>query len=194
MNIWEERYQAENFGWDAGTFTPALNEWCELQEGRFSNVAAVGVGTGYDLIPLSSVSQNLVALDIAATAKRRFDEIVKSKLDEEAKTQFLLEDFFEYRPEQPFDLIWDYTFLCAIDPSQREAWAATMGRLIKKGGTLLALIFPVVEKDDGPPFALVPYSVHRLLADNFDVVSCTAPAESHEGRSGKEFLTEYRRK
>lgn len=194
MNIWEERYQNESFGWDAGTYTPALNVWCEAQSKRFSNVAAVGVGTGYDLIPLSKVSENLIALDIAATAQRRFNEIVKRDLDERAQTQFLLENFFEFRPKMPFDLIWDYTFLCAIDPSEREAWATTMARLIKKGGTLLALIFPVVEKEGGPPFALVPHSIHRSLSENFELVSCSAPSRSHEGREGKEFLTEYRRK
>ncbi len=194
MNIWEERYQNESFGWDAGTFTPGLQEWCDSQTEVFSNVAAVGVGTGYDLVPLSKVAKHLFGIDFAQTAKNRFLELVKPSLNTNAKTEYLLENFFEYSPNQPFDLIWDYTFLCAIDPSERQAWAETMARLIKSGGTLLALIFPVVEKGDGPPFAVMPHAIHALLADDFELISCVAPQKSHEGREGKEFLTQYRRK
>ena len=54
---------------------------------------------------------------------------------------------------QKFDFIYDYTFLCALDPSIRTAWAEKMARLLKPDGELLTLIFPIRENStSGPPF------------------------------------------
>lgn len=41
-------------------------------------------------------------------------------------------------------------------PEMRPKWAARMAEIIKPGGTLVALIFPIVEKKGGPPFAVTP--------------------------------------
>lgn len=43
----------------------------------------------------------------------------------------------------PFDLGFDYTFLCALHPDMRRDWAPAWGRLLRPGGLLLTLIFPV---------------------------------------------------
>ena len=54
---------------------------------------------------------------------------------------------------EKFDFIYDYTFLCALDPSIRVAWAEKMAALLKPDGELLTLIFPIRENStDGPPF------------------------------------------
>ncbi len=39
----------------------------------------------------------------------------------------------------PFDLIYDYTFLCALPPSLRPRWAARMSELLAPDGTLICL-------------------------------------------------------
>jgi methyl halide transferase len=44
------------------------------------------------------------------------------------------------------DLVYDYTFLCAIPPVMRGQWAAKMASLVKPGGELLTLIFPICDK------------------------------------------------
>lgn len=194
MTDWEAQYQKNEIGWDAGKATPGLEHWCETTTQRFQHIGAPGVGTGYDLIPLSKIGIHVTALDVAPSAKLRFEDKVKTHVDSNATVDYLITDFFQYGPDAIFDLVWDYTFLCAIDPSQRQEWAKTMARLIKPSGTLLALIFPVGTRAGGPPFTLIPEKVHELLAEDFELISCEAPVGNHEDRKGVEFLTEYRRR
>lgn len=81
---------------------------------------------------------------------------------------FLNEDFFTWEPAEKFDLIVDYTyvynldlcflfiqydftlyicisrsFFCAFEPAVRPLWAQRMEKLLKPGGELITLMFPV---------------------------------------------------
>ena len=74
-------------------------------------------------------------------------------------------DFFE--PTElagTYDLIWDCTFLCALDPSVRAQWAERTASLLAPDGALLTCIFPIAPgKVGGPPFALDFDLVRGLL-------------------------------
>ena len=57
-------------------------------------------------------------------------------------------------------------FLCALQPHDRKAWAQRYKTLIKPGGQLATLIFPVDasrNKDEGPPFPVTPELYTELL-------------------------------
>lgn len=57
-------------------------------------------------------------------------------------------------------------FLCALQPEQRELWAATWYDLIKEEGRLVCLIFPIdPDRQGGPPFA-VTTGLYRNLLEN----------------------------
>lgn len=57
-----------------------------------------------------------------------------------------------------------YRFLCALQPSQREAWAKTWAQLIAPDGHLVTTIFPVdSERTGGPPFPVTPEIYAQLL-------------------------------
>lgn len=71
--------------------------------------------------------------------------------------EFRTDSFFDLTPmhvkEHQFDFVYDYTFLCALEPSIRLDWANKMSEVIKPGGVLLTLIFPILEgRVGGPPF------------------------------------------
>lgn len=56
---------------------------------------------------------------------------------------------------QPFDVAYDYTFFCALPPALHHKWAAAYGRMIRPGGVLVALVYPIIgEKEGGPPVSL----------------------------------------
>lgn len=46
------------------------------------------------------------------------------------------------------------SFLCAMEPRLRPAWAARFSEIIKKDGVLITLMFPLDDHEGGPPFAL----------------------------------------
>ncbi|KAE8338033.1 hypothetical protein BDV24DRAFT_177144 [Aspergillus arachidicola] len=55
-----------------------------------------------------------------------------------------------------FDLVYDYTFLCALHPQMRPQWAARMSQVVAPGGVLVCLEFPMYKDptQPGPPWGL----------------------------------------
>jgi len=73
----------------------------------------------------------------------------------------------------------------------------TMAKLVKPGGTLVTLIFPVVEKQGGPPFQVDIAEMRGILERNgFEncLLEPIAPEKSHKGRGGQEHLGVWKRK
>ncbi|KAI7233390.1 hypothetical protein KC330_g5425 [Hortaea werneckii] len=94
-------------------------------------------------------------------------------------------------PEQPaepktFDLIYDYTFLCALPPALRPAWSKRMSQLLSPlGGILICLEFPLKKppSSGGPPHGLTRELYEQLLNRPGKGVEYTRPS-SEEGAQG----------
>jgi len=111
---------------------------------------------------------SVVAMDIAPTACKAAElELQRiaetsSASQAAANVQVRCGDFFTMDGE--FDLIWDCTFLCALDTSVRDQWASQMRKLLKPGGVLLTCVFPISEHmRGGPPYPLSIPLVQGLL-------------------------------
>lgn len=194
---WEQAWREGRTGWDAGVSPPALEELVaggQLPPGR---VLVPGCGAGYDVLTLATAERTVVGLDVAPSAARRFESLRAARGIPEERARVETADFFVYEPEAPFDLIWDYTFLCAIEPSMREAWAEKVDRLLGPGGELVTLIFPAVDEPPrgvGPPHPLQPAHVRRLLEPRWSAVELRPVLHSHPGREGMEWLGRWRRR
>ncbi len=115
------------------------------------------------------------------------------------RVEVKLMNFFDIKPEnddEKFDFVYDYTFLCALDPSVRVDWAAQMASIIKPGGELFTLIFPITTKVGGPPFAVTLdlYS-SLLLPVGFDCLhlEMLPPELCHRGREGMSGIGRWKR-
>ncbi|GJC98138.1 thiopurine S-Methyltransferase [Colletotrichum higginsianum] len=81
-------------------------------------------------------------------------------------------DFFsdswleEWNRGKAFDLIFDYTFLCALPPTARSSWATRMATLLSPRGRLVCLEFPSGKplSQPGPPWGLTPEIYLALLS------------------------------
>ena len=74
---------------------------------------------------------------------------------------FLVADFFKddltaHANAGCFDVIYDYTFLCAIPPELRPQWSKRMSELLAPNGCLICLEGPLAKppKAGGPPHGL----------------------------------------
>lgn len=201
MNDWEERWRAGRTGWDAGRSAPALLELVQSGTLPVGRALVPGCGAGYDVLTLASPERSVLGLEIAPTAIERFDGLRTSAGVPAERASVSQADFFTFVPGAPFDLVWDYTFLCAINPERRSAWAKQMSTVLRPGGELLTLIFPVTgfEPDAsnvgvGPPYPLSPSYVERLVREHFETVSLSKVESSHVERQGKEWLGRFRRR
>lgn len=112
-----------------------------------------------------------VGLEISATAIDAAREMLTSLSPDDqppvGSANFQLTNFFDMpteKAEDKFDFVYDYTFLCALNPSIRDMWASKMAALVQPGGELLTLIYPISEdKEDGPPFRVSLEIVKNLL-------------------------------
>ena len=82
----------------------------------------------------------------------------------------------------------------------RESWAKQMSKLIKPGGELLTLVYPVNKETDpkkeGPPFPVTPEIYKELLLSNgFECVYLERVPEhlSHPDRVEREYFGRWRR-
>lgn len=124
---------------------------------------------------------------------------VKGELNLElaGRAEVVLGDFFDGAAHQPYDVGYDYTFMCALMPEMRPEWAAAWAGHLRPGGILATLVFPVdPEKMGGPPHAVTPEIYKELLEPaGFALRSMEAvpPEQSHPGRCGKEFMAVWER-
>ncbi|GAX79709.1 hypothetical protein CEUSTIGMA_g7150.t1 [Chlamydomonas eustigma] len=212
LNQYSSRWEAmwsqgivKGQAFDAGASSPALKNLLSSGKMHLKGLSTLvpGCGRGYDLVTFAAAgAASADGLELSASAvdnaQSYLNEIEAPELT--AACHLHVGDFYKWQPESgPYDVGYDYTFCCAMHPSQREDWAVTWSRLIKPGGTLITLIFPVDSSRDpdvGPPFPLTPELYHKLLpAAGFECVSVepVPPELSHNGREGKEYLGLWRR-
>lgn len=195
---WEKAWQEGRTGWDAGGSPPILEELVRGGDLPTGRALVPGCGAGWDVFTLASDDREVVGLDVAPTAARRFADLRAERGIGADRAHILIEDFFAHTPAAPYDLVWDYTFLCAIDPSERPRWADKMDALVAPDGELVTLIFPAVEGDspfgEGPPFPLLPQHLRDLLEPRWRPVRLEPVTHSHPGREGLEHIGRWKRR
>uniref|UniRef100_A0A0D3GCZ1 Methyltransferase domain-containing protein n=1 Tax=Oryza barthii TaxID=65489 RepID=A0A0D3GCZ1_9ORYZ len=142
---WEKSWEAAVTPWDLGKPTPIIEHLVK------SGTLPKGRALGYDVVALASPERFVVGLDISSTAVEKAKQWSSSLPNADCFT-FLADDFFKWKPSEQFDLIFDYTFFCALDPSLRLAWAETVSGLLKPHGELITLIYLISDQEGGPPF------------------------------------------
>ncbi len=158
----------------------------------------------YDVIELSKCGFNAVGVDVSTSAVAAANSLSSTIAPSELKggISYHIEDILS--PSQSgavrskkYDFIYDYTFLCALEPSLRARWASTMKELLKPDGELLTLIYPLGDYEGGPPYAMSVGLVRGLLEGvGFEpfYLEQVVPAQSHPGREGREALGRWRLK
>ncbi|KAI0451069.1 S-adenosyl-L-methionine-dependent methyltransferase [Xylaria acuta] len=174
---WEDKFTP----WDRGGPSMALYDLLREspngviplpREGSPKTALVPGCGRGYDVLLLSSFGYNVYGLDVSSqaldAAKENAERVLKEGLllyetegSKRGAIAWICQDFFaeEWEDVQtPFDLIFDYTFFCALPSPMRPAWASKMKSLLSPGGRLVCLEFPSAKRSNepGPPWAAPP--------------------------------------
>ncbi|CAL5036851.1 unnamed protein product [Urochloa decumbens] len=159
---WEKSWEFGVTPWDLGKPTPVIEHLVRsgtLPKGR---ALVPGCGMGYDVVALASPERFVVGLDISDMAVKKAKQWSSSVPNADYFT-FLVEDFFKWTPDEQFDLIFDYTFFSALDPSLRVYWAEAVNRLLKPDGELLTLIYLISDQEGGPPYNNTVADYQRVL-------------------------------
>lgn len=211
QSLWEALWDNGTYlPWDRGQSSPSLvdllndNPSLITPPSPSSQLTALvpGCGRGYDVLLFASHSLKSYGLELSPSAVTAARENAKSSgLQPELHT-FITGDFFtkNWQVDTPekFDVVYDYTFLCALDPSQglREKWAERMAALVKEGGVLICLEFPLYKDLElpGPPWPLRE-GIYRGLLENVGFVRemYVTPRRYLESGEGSDMVSVWRR-
>lgn len=183
---WEEAYQRRETPWEKGKPHPGLVDFLAENGPMQGEIFVPGCGSGQDVRALSAPENHPVGVDLAPFA------ITKAKSRPAiANEEFLLADLFDLPPkfDRHFDWVFEHTCFCAIDPSLRQDYVATIVRLLKPGGRLLAIFFINPDHtEDGPPYRVSHAELEEFFGAHFRIEREWVPARTHPGRAGRELM------
>ena len=177
--FWDERYLGGVTPWDAGGVPPRLRKWLTTQTPM--RILVPGCGSGYEVRLFAEVGHDVLGIDFSdaavQAARRRLGALAQ---------RVRQADFFALE-EGAFDLVYERTFLCALPPRLRPAWAERVAGLVRPRGWLAGFFF-FDDNVKGPPFGISARALHELLAPAFELTEDEAipAAQSVPVLAGKE--------
>ncbi len=153
---WERAYQQGALTWDMGTPTPVFQRLLAEKDAQDKSVfppgriLIPGAGLGYDAREFARHRFEVVAVDFARDAA----EAMRNALTPETAHAVVQADLFQLPAawNETFDYVLEYTCFCAIDPTRRGEYADVIARMLKHGGSYIALAFPTNGYTGNPPF------------------------------------------
>jgi hypothetical protein len=184
-NKWDGLWQQGTTPWDRSVPSPALIDALSEKADTLGAAAVAGdsktrkralvpgCGRGYDVLLFSSHGYDAYGLDASQTAIDYCKALAQEQGDDNSKypvkdeqlgrgeqkfvyADFFKDDFLAQTNGGKFDVIYDYTFLCALPPDMRPRWSKRMSELLAFNGHLICLEFPLTKPptSGGPPHGL----------------------------------------
>ncbi|KAI9928457.1 hypothetical protein MW887_002502 [Aspergillus wentii] len=206
---WSNLWDTDNSDlWDRGKPSPALIDLIEersdlfhptAESGNRKKALVPGCGKGYDVVMLALHGFDVYGLEVSETGVSVAKEYARNELihpqeynfgssaqrQDRGEVVFIQGDFFksDWDAGIKFDLIYDYTFLCAIHPTMRPQWASRMADLLAPTGQLVCLEFPMWKdpKLPGPPWGLDGVHWNLLVEGGDGIVGDEAVKDSKGG-------------
>ena len=187
---WQERYQTEDTPWDKGEPAPGLVDWLKAQTlDPETRVLVPGCGRGHDASAWAKAGFDTTGMDLAEIALSD----AREKYESLPNLAFFPGNFLDEKPQEPYDLIFEHTLYCAIDPARREDYAKSLPNWLKQGGYFLAIHFIFPLDEEGPPFGASKDEIINRFQTNFTLRDDWKPRH-FEGRKNEEWMFLWQRK
>jgi SAM-dependent methyltransferase len=185
--FWDLRYGARFAPWDAGRVPAQLRAFA-LASPR-TRVLVPGCGSAWDVRFLAESGFEVCGIDFSAEAIAAARAVLGPFADRVRQS-----DVFAPIAGEPFPLVYERAFLCALPRRMWPDWGQRMAGLVAPQG-VLAGFFYFDAGESGPPFALhAQQELDRLLAPAFERVEDAAVDDSIDVFKGKERWQLWRRR
>ncbi|WKZ66684.1 MAG: methyltransferase domain-containing protein [Flavobacteriales bacterium] len=179
--FWEERYHAQETGWDLGAPSTPLKEYLDQLTDKALRILIPGGGRAYEAEYAHRLGfTHVFVIDLTDAP---FKDLLQRCPDFPAQ-HLITGDFFAH--EGQYDLILEQTFFCALDPALRGRYVEQMHRLLKPGGKLVGVLFHDALNDDRPPFGGFRDDYLPLFRKRFPEVRMDPCRNSIAPRAGRE--------
>lgn len=184
---WNARYERGETNWDLGEVSPPIKNYIDQLPNKHLRVLIPGGGNSHEAKYLwDNDFRDVTVLDISSVVIDRLKNEYK-----DTGIKFVNADFFEHEAE--YDLIIEQTFLCALDPALRQAYARHMHDLLWQQGRLIGVLFNRDFEEPGPPFGGRIKIYRRMFEPYFDFKTFAPCYNSVGPRQGKEVFINFRK-
>ena len=189
-NDWEARYQSGDMPWEKGEPAPGLVDFLSQEKGLAGRrVLVPGCGTGHDVLAWARAGFDVTGADLAPSAIRLATERARSA---GLKAAFQLGNFLEDLGGGAFDVVFEHTLYCAIDPFRRDDYVRAVLRALKPQGEFLAVHYMICDAE-GPPFGTTQQELMQRFSPHFELKRGWIP-RSYPNRTGLELMLWWKRK
>ena len=86
-----------------------------------------------------------------------------------------------------FDLIFEYTCFCEIDPKRREEYFDLAYKILNNNGILFGIFIPLDKKsNDGPPYRVSLKEINQIIKGKFEIIDSYFSKLSIDKRKNRE--------
>lgn len=178
-DFWSKRFTAGTTPWEAAEIPAAFARFA-AQQATPLNTLIPGCGSARDAAHLAALGWPVTALDFSPAAVATARDTLEG-----TGVNLVCADFFSFEPPQPFQLIYERAFLCALPRKLWAGWGQRVAELLPPGG-LLAGSFFVCDQLKGPPFGILPEELEALLSPHFECIETSAVTDSIPVFAGRE--------
>lgn len=183
--FWSQLYQNKEGKWELDAPAPALKEMLPRMKWPRSRVLVLGCGSGNDAAYFAEKGHVVTAVDFSSEALTQ----AKNKYGHLENIHWIQSDIFKLPREfeQSFDVIFEHTCYCAINPAQRNQLVKKWLQCLVPGGHLMGVFF-VNDKAVGPPYGGLEWEVRERLRKSFQFNFWGRWRNSSERREGSELF------
>jgi SAM-dependent methyltransferase len=186
-DFWCKRFGEGTTPWDAGRVPSAFADFIARQPNTV-NTLIPGCGSAWEAAHLAEQGWPVTALDFSPLAVDKARQVLGN-----VAVDLICDDFFTFKPRQPYQLIYERAFLCALPRKLWADWGTRVAELLPPAG-LLAGYFFICDQPKGPPFGILPAELETLLAPNFECIEDSAVDDSIPVFLGRERWQVWRRR
>lgn len=173
-DFWHQRWQRDEIGFHRDEVHPALERhWAGIARDPSRAVLVPLCGKSLDLHWLAEHGHAVVGVELAESAVAAFFD--EAGLEPRVETVGSLRrwrwgrieiyqgDFFDFRPERRFELVYDRAALIALPPEMRPRYLRHLDSLLDRPaeGLLITLEYPQ-DRMNGPPFSVMGDELSRF--------------------------------
>jgi SAM-dependent methyltransferase len=185
--FWDLRYGARFAPWDAGRVPGQLRAFVAASPTP-RRVLVPGCGSAWDVGFLAESGWDVLGIDFSDAALDSAREVLGPFVDRVRRA-----DFFAPLPGEPFEMVYERAFLCALPRRMWGDWGKRMAEVVAPGG-LIAGFFFFGAGERGPPFPLASREeLDALLTPAFERIADQPVPDSIPVFAGKERWQMWRR-
>lgn len=188
-DYWDQRYANGTAGWDMGTASPPLMEYCRALPDRNIRILIPGGGSSADAGVLWHEGfRQVFVLDWSEESLKGF----QSKFPDFPSSNLLHENFFAHG--QKYDLVLEQTFYCALPPEMRDDYVYKMANILQPGGIIAGVLFDFPLSETGPPYGGCEAEYLQRFSPYFEILHLEPCRNSIPPRAGRELFVQFKRK